>query len=52
MNENHLRIDLLIDQLIKGLIDCKNQNYENCQNDKEIYIGKKRHYYYLKKRHD
>ena len=52
INENHFRIDLIMNELIQDFEDCKNKNYKNCNKNKEIYTGKKRYYYYFKKKYD
>ena len=52
INETHFRIDSNIIELIQQFKNCENKNSEKCQNDKQIFIGKKNNYYYLKKNND
>ena len=38
-----------MNELIQDFEDCKNKNYKNCNKNKD-FMGKKRYYYYFKKK--
>lgn len=52
LDQNHFRLNSLIEELIEGHEDCNDQNLTVCRDNEAIYTGKKFNYYYLMKKND